>query len=137
MIPLLAVLSSAVAAGPSCPTPAQLEQFDGFAAQLAEAESVDVARTMAIKRIDRSARAVQRAQRILPDDPGLAEASAEVEALRDDVLQATTPAGVAAPFNSFDTQTADCHYTGGEVVAIVIGFVLGIIPGVILLVLLC
>jgi hypothetical protein len=36
-----------------------------------------------------------------------------------------------------DTQAMDCHYDTVEIVIIVIGFVLGIIPGVIFLLLFC
>ena len=32
---------------------------------------------------------------------------------------------------------SSCHYTTGEIIAIVIGFILGILPGIILLILLC
>ena len=132
---LMFALAQPAAAAPQCPTPAQMQQFDGFSQQPAGLED---AQNMAMRRLDRSERALQRAQNLVGDDEGLVEARMEVQTLRDGVLGAKDQAGVANTFSSMkNVHGSDCYYTTGEIVAIVLGLVLGVIPGVILLILLC
>ena len=135
---LMFALAQPAAAAPQCPTPAQMQQFDGFSQKLAGADSLEDAQNMAMRRLDRSERALQRAQNLVGDDEGLVEARMEVQTLRDGVLGAKDQAGVANTFSSMkNVHGSDCYYTTGEIVAIVLGLVLGVIPGVILLILLC
>lgn len=96
----------ATAGVPTCPTPEQREQLDGFARKLADADSVDEAKTMALGRLDRSARAISRAEHIVPGDEGLAEAKARLDEARTNVLSATTTAGVFSAIPSRSAPTS-------------------------------
>ena len=82
--------------------------------------------------------AIGRAKRILPGEAeGLAEGEARLLDLETAVRAGRTPAEVAAPFQRFASMNGRCAYTPIEIVVIVIGFVLGIIPGIIFLFVFC
>lgn len=155
---LAALLVFQSAAGPS---PAQATASPGCgldAAQLAAwqqsvAASADVEtareRVLADTRLVRQALA--GAQRVAMFSEDLRDAGQRLDHFESSVAAAQSPAEVAASINHFGGQenalamadggvtvdSPDCHFSTGEIVAIVIGLILGILPGLLLMVLLC
>ena len=88
-----------------------------------------------------------RARWLAPFSSSLRTAESKLSAYRDDVRSARSPEEVAARFGALvrlasSDSTAvsvsgSCHYSTGEIIAIVFGFILAIIPGIILLFVLC
>ena len=124
---------------PQCPTPEHRAELSGFEERLLEAEDVEEARSMALKKVDRTRRAVDHAARIVPNDTELQAHQAALDDFAADVAQAKTQQEVASGFADLRTQSvgAKCYYSTGEIIAVVLGFILGVIPGIILLILLC
>lgn len=122
------------------PTDADRARMTTFQARLAEAPSTEQAQALALRRIERSQRAVERANQLVPGDADLDQALRTLDAFEASVGAAGSPGEVAEAFGTW-TQAqplaGGCHYSTGEVIAIVLGFILGIIPGIILLILLC
>jgi len=137
----LAVPAPAVAKAPqtTCATPEQLEAFGRFQRRLAESESLEKAQKRADRRLNRARSALKHAQRIAPDDTELAAATERVEAmdLAIDEARSTTEVAQAFDIAPAASASATCDLSTGETVATVLGFILGILPGVILLLLLC
>lgn len=127
----------------SCPAalhPARLEaEVAGLIAAVESAATVDEARQIATADSRLAYDVLARAQRVAPWSDGLAIASARLDRFHAGIDAAGTRTAIADSVRGFMStpQVAACDYTGGEVIAIVLGFVLGIIPGLILLVLLC
>jgi hypothetical protein len=112
--------------------------LSGFSARLASSGTTEEARDRALAKIRLGHKAIDKAARILPGEvAGIAEATARLDALEAGVRAADTPAGVAAEFDRLGANAVSCDYTTVEVVVIVIGFVLGIIPGILFLILFC
>lgn len=136
----LALLGATTAhAVPSCPTDRHLTKLQAFEDRLRGADSVEEARELALDKVDGSRDAVERAAKIVPNDPGLEEHIAQLDAFAEGVAEARTTDEVAHRFSTLRSQrvAGACAYTTGEIIAIVLGLVLGIIPGIILLILLC
>jgi len=126
---------------------------------IAEAATVEEARDLALTPARAARRALQLAGMVAPSSEKLSEARARLEGFEARVQESETPAAVADEFGRLldlqmrdgnlvqiaDLQVEDadvdgpggCHYSTGEIVAIVIGFILFIIPGIILLFVLC
>lgn len=136
---LLLSLSTHATAAPRCPTDPQLQKLSAFEERLRGADSVDEARALAQRKVARTERAVRQARRLVPHDAELAEQQERLDAFARDLGRAETRYDVARRFTELRTEQAGaaCHYSTGEIVAIAIGFVLGILPGILLLVLLC
>ena len=83
--------------------------------------------------------AVCSAVRSARPDAELRATHADLEAFADGVAAAQSRGEVADRFATLRGQqtAANCHYSTGEVIAIVLGFILGVLPGIILLILLC
>ena len=88
--------------------------------------------------------------KFIPFHPAIGEARAKIEAFEVEVRSAESQAEVAGAFGTLvrlasandltvvDADIkADCEYTTGEIVIIVIGFILAIIPGIIFMAILC
>ncbi|WP_347986246.1 hypothetical protein [Methylomonas sp. AM2-LC] len=133
-----------------CPT--GLEQsraFNKLRTDIVTAETLEQARVMALKPTEDAMNALDNAYSFLPFSDDLAEAKYRLNAARTRILAASSQQQVADELSGLMLAGLDdnaatlnvgktgCHYTNGEVVAIVIGLILGIIPGLILLVLLC
>jgi hypothetical protein len=136
MLPLL-VLLSAPASAFECPCEANRVRLEAFADKIAGAPTVEAAQDMALKKVRLAHAAVDRGSKTLAGDPALAEADARLDALDANVRSAQSQAEVAAAFQPLTNLQGGCDYTGGEIVLIVLGFIFGIIPGIILLFLLC
>jgi len=127
--------------------------------RIANAPTVEEARELALTPARAAKHALQVATLVAPSSEKLTEARAKLETFETRVQQSDTPAAVAGAFgqlldldlrNGNYVQLADlnvrhgdvrgpgsCHYTTGEIIAIVIGFILFIIPGIILIIVLC
>jgi hypothetical protein len=115
--------------------PAELAELR---AEIEAAHDVDAARRLAAPPLRLAREAVARVQR-LPGGGELAAAEHRLAAGERAIAAAATPPAVASAFSAALGPPAaqGCAYTTLEIVAIVLGFILGIIPGLILLVLLC
>lgn len=119
-----------------------------FTRELAEAPDVEAARARALGPVRIAHDVVERALWLAPGSDDLRQADVALERFEEDVLRAETPEAVARRYErllAFDRATLGstsglfdgCVYSTGEIIAIVIGFLLGIIPGIILLFVLC
>jgi hypothetical protein len=140
-------------------TPEHLAVVTERQQRIAEASTVEEARDLALTPARVARRALQIAAMVVPSSEKLTEARARLEGFEARVQESETPVAVADEFGRLLdlqmrsgnlVQVADlevgnaevsgpggCHYSTGEIVAIVIGFILFIIPGIILLFVLC
>lgn len=140
-------------------TPGHLAVVNERQQRIADAPTVEEARDLALTPARAAKRALQVAALVAPTSEKLTEARARLEGFETRVRGSETPAAVANEFGhllDLDmrsgklVQLADlsvnhgdvrgpgqCHYTTGEIIAIVFGFILFIIPGIILLFVLC
>lgn len=137
---------------PECGCDAQAE----LAAQqerIAEAGSIEDARDLALTDARRARKALGVATWVAPASENLRDAKTRVDDYVEAVDRAATREEVADQFADFvqvahvsdivgvdgtyDGGDSRCNFSTGELIAIVLGFILGIIPGLILLVLLC
>ncbi len=140
-------------------TPGHLAVVNERQQRIADAPTVQEARDLALAPARAAKRALQVAAFVAPTSEKLTEARARLESFETRVQDSETPAAVANEFGhllDLDmrsgklVQLADlnvnhgdvhgsgqCHYSTGEIIAIVFGFILFIIPGIILLFVLC
>lgn len=127
--------------------------------RIAGAGDLEEARALALDDVALAGRALAVARRLAPFSDDLAEAHGRIERYEEQVQEARSVEDVALRFEDLvQIASADevigvdgyydggdhshgarfgCSYSHGELAAIVLGFVLGIIPGLILLFLLC
>jgi hypothetical protein len=118
--------------------------------RILNAGSVAEARALALDPALDARRALARARWIVPSSAALHGAEARLAAYGRSVRAAPSRAEVGRRFaelvslapaagtgRSFVREPAACSFTTLEIVAIVLGFILGIIPGIILLLILC
>ena len=127
--------------------------------RIADAATVEEARELAVAPVRAARRALEVAALVVPSSQKMDTASAKLEGFEERVRQQETPAAVAGEFGRLLNanmesgelvQVADleaghvnvhgpggCHYSTGEIIAIVFGFILFIIPGIVLLIVLC
>lgn len=121
-----------------CPNEHERSVLTRFGDRIAAADSAEEAQDLALSKLRVAHVALDRARSVLPgESEALADAELRLIALEDAVLAGTTPAEVAAPFEQMAALDGRCDYTTVEIVVIVVGFVLGILPGVIFLFLFC
>ena len=95
---------------------------------------------MALRQTRLGHEAIRRASRVLPKDAGIADALGRLDAFDAGVAASTSQQEVAGQFDALLLQNAaggSCDYTTTEIVVTIIGFVLGIIPGILFLFLFC
>lgn len=118
--------------------------------EIAAADTINHARSLALAPTDDAIDALKNARTIMPFSDDLQSAEARLSDARARILLASSQEQVADEFSGMmlagldddsiakvDVGKADCNYSTGETIAIVIGLILGIIPGLILLVVLC
>jgi hypothetical protein len=118
--------------------------------QIALATTVEDARELASASTRQARAALERARAIdfFGQTEELGATVDRLAAYEDRVALAPTPQAVAAEFDTLlakpgavhadvEVDGPDCNYSTGEIIATVLGFIFGIIPGLILLVLLC
>lgn len=115
-------------------------EIAALADRIRAARTLEEARQIAMSDSSLARGALRRARFFAPNSPSISRASARI----DDFHAAIAAAGTRGEMTrALDRLTpaprvaADCDFTTGELIAIVLGFVLGIIPGIILLILLC
>lgn len=131
-------------------TPSNQAELRGLHDDIAQAPTVEKAQALALAPTDAALDALGKARTMVPFSEDLQEAEARLEAKRARILAADTPPRVADEFSGMIMAGLDddrlvhakvgsggCSYSTGETIAIVIGLILGIIPGLILLVVLC
>ncbi len=118
---------------------------------IAEFASLDAARGAALSDTAMVRSALNASWPAAPFSPGLRTARARVNLYEQAVNDAGSPQEVADAFADFvqlakvdddvavhvGTKSVGCTYSTGETIAIVLGLVLGVIPGLILIALLC
>jgi hypothetical protein len=113
-------------------------ELDALRARIAATEDVAQARQLAVPPLALARQALTRAQRLPGATTAFAAREQRLLAGERAIAAAATPPAVATAFSAaIGPAAAGCSYTTLEIVAIVLGFILGIIPGLILLVLLC
>ena len=120
--------------------------------RIADAPSVEASRDLALEQTDLARKALSRAKWVIPFNGALGQASEKLDAYEVRVKGAGSQEEVAAAFGDLvrlasadDLQVTDagffdkpgCNYTTGEIVVIVIGFLLAIIPGFIFMAIFC
>ena len=122
-----------------CPCDAERARFDAFAQKLADAPTLDEAQDKALGKIALSRKAVSLAEKQVHGDPAIAEATQKLAALDAQVRSATSQEQVSLAFSQLaqDRMKAGCSYTTVEILIIVLGFLLFVLPGIILMLLLC
>ena len=137
MLLLVALAQPANAFG--CPCDAERARLEVFAEKLADAPTLDDAQDKALGKLALARKAVTIADKQFHGDPAIAEATEKLDALDARVHSATSQQQVSLVFSQLaqDRMKASCSYTTVEILLIVLGFIIFIIPGIILLILLC
>jgi hypothetical protein len=127
--------------------------------EIAAAADLEDAKGKALAHVDAAHKTLRTARRIMPWSDELRDAAQRVSDARARIDAASEPREVADEFSSLvriasvgmhdgpgfgvdndvggEVEAGGCDYSGGEIVAIVFGFIFGIIPGIILLFVLC
>lgn len=131
---------------PGCGCAAGHPEVEALTRRIASAADVEEARELALGETRRAQSALRRARWLAPGSDSIREAGDRLDAYETRVLAAASPDDVSQRFASLmhnhnadvDVDTpAKCHYTTGDIIVIVLGLLLGIIPGLIFLVVLC
>jgi hypothetical protein len=122
-----------------CPSDSERARLEVFASKLADAATLDEAQDKALGKIALARKAVTLADKQFHGDPAIAEATEKLDALDTRVRAAESQQQVSLVFSQLaqDRMQASCTYTTVEILLIVLGFLIFIIPGIILLILLC
>lgn len=131
---------------PTCVCEEERLELDRYRALVAAAESVEEARERALRPSRLARRAIAMARWIAPEPSKLETVRARLAAYEARVATAPTPEAAAGEFGelvrvaSVDLEVGkgtSCRYDTTEVIAIILGFLLFIIPGIILLIVFC
>ncbi|MDP3939954.1 MAG: hypothetical protein Q8R92_17690 [Deltaproteobacteria bacterium] len=139
--------------GGGCDCEKERAELAEMRARIAAAGSVDEARELSLDQTGLARKALSRAKWVVPFNGAIKQASGKLDAYEVQVQAAQSPEEVAAAFGGLvrlasadDLKVVDAHlfekrsgcdYTTGEIIIIVIGFLLGIIPGFIFLAVFC
>ena len=164
MTPIAVFMMSETAAANTWPTVASLDLVTAACASgsaqypelvrlrddISEAGSLNEARTLALAPTTDAIDALRNARSIMPFSEDLRLAETRLSDARSRIEDAYTPDQVADEFSGMMLAGLDndraahvsvgkvgCDYSTGELIAIVVGLILGIIPGLILLIVLC
>ena len=135
----------------SCPSGfKQNKDLNRLTQQITGASSLAEARTLALAPTNDAIAALKKAQTLAPFSDDIRQAEAKLDETRSRIMLASSQQQVADTFNGMMLAGLDddsaarvsagdsgCNYSTGEIIAIVVGLILGIIPGVILLFVLC
>ena len=135
----------------NCPSvPANAEAINRLKQQIITANSVNAARSLALAPTDLAIDAIQNARLLMPFNDDLTIAEGRLNQTRSRIETANSQVDVANELSGMmlagldndraahvDVGKVGCDYSSGEVIAIVVGLILGIIPGLILLAVLC
>lgn len=135
----------------ACPSgPNQYQELTQLKKEIVAAKSLDQARTLALAPTNGAIGALKDARAIMPFSDDLKTAETRLSEARAHILVASSQEQVADEFDGMMLAGLDndraahvsigsggCDYSTGELIAIVVGLILGIIPGLLLLVVLC
>ena len=131
---------------PSCVCDEERLELARYGALIAAAKDADEARERALKPSRLARKALGLARWFTPDRAQLEPARQRLADYEARVARAQTPVEASREFEGLvrvagdvDVRVGDggCHYTTTEVIAIILGFFLFIIPGIILLIVFC
>ena len=132
---------------PDCACEIDVAELQRYRDLVAAATSAEEARALATRPSNLARRALGVAQRLAPWSGSLRDAHGKLLGYEGRVAEAQTPAEVAREFEglvqlagngvSVGGNSGRCHYTTTEIIAIVLGFIFFIIPGIILLIVFC
>ena len=132
---------------PDCRCEIDVAELQRYRDLVAAAESAEEARRLALRPSGMARRALGTARRLAPWSGSLRTAHGELLDYEGRVARAATPAEAAREFEGLvrlagngvtvGGNSGRCHYDTVEIIAIILGFLLFIIPGIILLIVLC
>lgn len=132
---------------PDCACEIDVAELERYRDLVAQARSAEEARRLATRPSGLARRALGAARRLAPWSGSLRRAHGTLAAYEARVAKAATPAEAAREFEGLvrlagngvtvSGNSGRCHYDTVEIIAIVLGFLLFIIPGIILLIVLC
>jgi hypothetical protein len=133
---------------PDCSCEIDVGELQRYRDLVAAAESAEEARALATRPSHMARRALGTAQRLAPWSGTLRDAHGKLVGYEDRVAKTTTPEEAAHEFEGLvqlagggsvtvGGNSGRCNYTTTEIIAIVLGFILFIIPGIILLIGFC
>jgi hypothetical protein len=131
---------------PSCVGPEEKLELSRYRDLVASAATAEEARERASKPSRLARRAIALAHWFRRDDAKLDDVAARLTAYEARVARAETQAAAAAELDGLVRVAGDinvhgnsggCHYDTSEVIAIILGFIFFIIPGIIMLILFC
>ena len=132
---------------PDCACEIDVAELQRYRDLVAAATSAEEARALATRPSHLARRALGVAQRLAPWSGSLRDAHGKLLGYEGRVADAQTPAEVAREFEGLvrlagngvtvGGNSGRCHYTTTEIIAIVLGFIFFIIPGIILLIVFC
>jgi len=121
-------------------------ELTAFRDRIAAAPNLATAQEMAVAPVEQARSVIAKLGWV---SSSLRDAEKRMADYESNVRTAKAPADVADQFGSLvklassgavvsdGVRTRHCNYSTGEVIAIVLGFIFGVIPGIILLILLC
>jgi hypothetical protein len=132
---------------PDCACEIDVAELERYRDLVAAAESAQEARRLAARPSGLARRALGTARRLAPWNGSLRQAHGELLRYEERVAKAETPAEAAREFEGLvrlagngvtvGGNSGRCHYDTLEIIAIILGFIFFIIPGIILLIVLC
>jgi hypothetical protein len=130
--------------------PAQYPELARLKQEIVAANDIDQARKLALAPTDDAINALKNARNMIPFSEDLRTAENRLDNARSRIMLASSQDQVADEFDGMmlagldndraahvNIGSGSCNYSTGELIAIAIGLILGIIPGLILLVVLC
>lgn len=137
----IALFSGLAHAAPAeCATESQRSHLVAFRDKVASAASPAEAKQMVLRQSRYGHAALDKAARFAPEHADIQSAQARLVDFEAGVNAASTQAEVAEQVDEVVLAGADaaaCAYTPVEIIVIVIGFILGILPGILFLFLFC
>jgi hypothetical protein len=131
------------AGAPTCVCEEEKLELDRYVAYVAAAASAEEARERATHPSRIARRAIAMARWLAPEKSKLDATRERLADYERRVGTASTPQAVAAEMGELvrlagaNVRTSSCSYDTAEIIAIVLGFLFFIIPGIILLILFC
>jgi len=132
---------------PDCACEIDVGELQRYRDLVAAASSAEEARALATRPSSLARRALGAARRLVPWSGSLGDAHRKLVGYEGRVAKAQTPEEAAREFEglvrlagngvSVGGNSGNCHYTTTEIIAIVLGFIFFIIPGIILLIVFC
>lgn len=142
LLATLLTFPAVAAADPGmCPGEADRAQLLDLRDRVAAADSPAAARKMALAQTRLGHKALRQASRMLPKSADIAVAEARLVSFEAAINASTTQAEVAGNIDALASTAGvgagNCDYSNVEIAIIIVGFILGILPGILFLFLFC